>query len=661
MLINKLSLKNFRAVKDKTLEFQKGFNLITGDNGSGKSSVMQAFAYLSLDHTIKTVDDYINWDSTGFKTSTDIDYLGKKFDIAITRDGKKTEKKLYIDKDYYTNSDVTKELAEHFDPSFCKASFLAFQGEEDLITTTPAVRREVLKKIYDLTFLHQLAELDEEVKFLKSEKLSQLENDIIKLEAKDYSFVDYSELPFDEKEFDKIVIRKSILSEKIEKLKLEYSQYEEKKKKRDSIDTEIATKRSDSQSIGFALTKKRSEKTEATEEEETLSEKYTKQIKELESQLRAIVITRVKKVDASELEDLYKQEKELSFKVRESEKHLDLIKQGKCPTCGNEFKTDEHKLQSELIVLKDQLVTLRLKITKIETAYEKYEADLKQLNLQKNLKSSLTEKLANVKTVEDVERERLAEKLIMIEEFITDKSSQRDNNLESIQHLSEDRADIELQLANVIDYPNREIQDVNQMNKDLDNYSFIKLNNEKNEEHNAKLEARKREDENEIVKLKKDKDTVQLDIEVCKRCIAILKKDFPNHVIASMLGEIENGMNSFLDKTYKGRYTVAIEESKTGIEFLYGSKKASVILASGAEKQIMNVGMKVAFNKLSGMKILFLDEVDSQMSEGNSKEVFNAIYEMYQQGHFDQVFVITHQETTKELIENNFHAKVFEI
>ena len=42
MHIKTLQLKNFRRFEDATFEFGPGFNLLVGENGSGKSSVLAA-------------------------------------------------------------------------------------------------------------------------------------------------------------------------------------------------------------------------------------------------------------------------------------------------------------------------------------------------------------------------------------------------------------------------------------------------------------------------------------------------------------------------------------------------------------------------------------------------------------------------------------------
>ena len=44
MRLDQLHIQNFRCYEDATFDFQPGFNLVVGVNGSGKTSLLQAVA-----------------------------------------------------------------------------------------------------------------------------------------------------------------------------------------------------------------------------------------------------------------------------------------------------------------------------------------------------------------------------------------------------------------------------------------------------------------------------------------------------------------------------------------------------------------------------------------------------------------------------------------
>ena len=57
MNIQSISLINFRNHSKREFSFDKGLNLITGPNGSGKTNIAEAIYYLSLARSFKGVDD----------------------------------------------------------------------------------------------------------------------------------------------------------------------------------------------------------------------------------------------------------------------------------------------------------------------------------------------------------------------------------------------------------------------------------------------------------------------------------------------------------------------------------------------------------------------------------------------------------------------------
>ena len=68
MSISQLSLTDFRNLRSSTLDFNSRFNLISGDNGSGKTSLLEAIYVLCQAHSFRThqLKQCINHDKTGF-------------------------------------------------------------------------------------------------------------------------------------------------------------------------------------------------------------------------------------------------------------------------------------------------------------------------------------------------------------------------------------------------------------------------------------------------------------------------------------------------------------------------------------------------------------------------------------------------------------------
>lgn len=57
MIVNSLSIKNFRNHKYLSFDFHSGLNIITGPNAIGKTNIVEAIYYLSLARSFRGVDD----------------------------------------------------------------------------------------------------------------------------------------------------------------------------------------------------------------------------------------------------------------------------------------------------------------------------------------------------------------------------------------------------------------------------------------------------------------------------------------------------------------------------------------------------------------------------------------------------------------------------
>ena len=89
MSISQLSLTDFRNLKSTTLDFDLRFNLISGDNGSGKTSLLEAIYVLCQAHSFRThqLKQCIQHDKEGFLL------FGRfgNFKAGLTKNNKKLE------------------------------------------------------------------------------------------------------------------------------------------------------------------------------------------------------------------------------------------------------------------------------------------------------------------------------------------------------------------------------------------------------------------------------------------------------------------------------------------------------------------------------------------------------------------------------------------
>ena len=57
MRLNRILVKNFRNYKEQVLDFDRGVNIFIGDNGSGKTNILEAIYVLSLTKSCRYGND----------------------------------------------------------------------------------------------------------------------------------------------------------------------------------------------------------------------------------------------------------------------------------------------------------------------------------------------------------------------------------------------------------------------------------------------------------------------------------------------------------------------------------------------------------------------------------------------------------------------------
>ena len=64
MIIEKILLTQFRNYEKISVDFEEGLNIILGQNGSGKTNLVEAIYYLSFARSFRTLNhqDLISWD-----------------------------------------------------------------------------------------------------------------------------------------------------------------------------------------------------------------------------------------------------------------------------------------------------------------------------------------------------------------------------------------------------------------------------------------------------------------------------------------------------------------------------------------------------------------------------------------------------------------------
>lgn len=698
MIIKSLSLTNFGATKQGFLSFQPGFNLIVGDIGQGKSHSIYSIAYLLL-NTVKDrkIENLVNWDAESFKTEMTLDHERKSFFIASQYDGSNNRElkitgeaeKVHLN----TTSDVTKKLAEYFDPSLCRAAILSFQGETDIVSSTPAIRRDAFRKIYDLEFTSQISDLEAQITKLTDSDLASLTQTIFALTSKTYDYKEMIPLPFDKEERGNKQVKIQALELEIERTKAEQQSYNFRKQERSSLVNSIVEHNKDIETITTNIieeqksikelqaslsTDRIAEQIEALrkQSDEMDFEKELRGLKEQREELKDIVLIRY---NPSALEKIGKEVSEATSKYLQASDHVTAAKNGKCPTCDREFSTSdisvyEKEYESALSTLTEK----KEELSKIQKTEKEYNDLIKQQDRVTSMRTLLDSQIR-------AEEDRIEQKVnaILLSKNDLEKSFQEKTSLcaqavaNSNEKLKKWNSSLDVKKEELVNLegslkafvlpeeepvvPDSMLQEKKELQKIVIQYDSIMQTNELLTKSNESLKEQQEKDTKRLEEVGIQKAEVEEQIANLTRASVILKKEFPNYVINKTLKGVEEGTNAFIDQVYNGRYHIKITENKFGINILYGPKDSDIRLSSGGEQDLFNIGLKYSFCKLTKLGMLILDEVDKFLSVEQSRHLFSVLNNKICDPNdiLQQVILVTHKEEIKELLSADYGAKTF--
>ncbi len=152
MIIEEVEIKNFRSHKNSKIKFDQGISVIVGDNGSGKTSILEAvnFALFKQKPNNINADDLIRRGAEEAEVSVTFRSNGRKFRALRSRKiGKASGSALYrLEEETLLvrgEEEVTQEVEKILGVNgelFTSAIYIK-QGEIDgLISAAPAVRKE---------------------------------------------------------------------------------------------------------------------------------------------------------------------------------------------------------------------------------------------------------------------------------------------------------------------------------------------------------------------------------------------------------------------------------------------------------------------------------------------------------------------------------------
>ena len=166
MIFKRLKLFNFKSHEETVIPFEKGISVIVGENGAGKSTILEAISFaLFKQHTAKKIDDLVRNNSEAM--NVELEFISNGREYKIIREKKNSLKSSLFKK---TSSDggyvhvctgdkeVANEIHQILDIDsdlFLNAIYIR-QGEiADLVDKTSAEKKQLIAKLLGIDSLEK--------------------------------------------------------------------------------------------------------------------------------------------------------------------------------------------------------------------------------------------------------------------------------------------------------------------------------------------------------------------------------------------------------------------------------------------------------------------------------------------------------------------------
>ena len=661
-----IHIQNFNNITDAELDLSSAVSLFVGDNGSGKTSVVDAIGLCLFEY--KRSDTYADYIKSGKDNACiyfecEISNEPITFNITINKTGSTAlEREVNFQGKVYHNSEVS-TLLESLNLKYFSDIFCSMQNGKDITRLSPTERVAYIQKLLAFSFGPQIKTTDDTIKQLTetitelsttnaalSQTIQNLEKQIKPLNNLDNLYSNIDEIKTKASQLQSYIVSKTAALRSNAAVAIV----------KDKINAEIV-----------ALTNELTSKNTKAAEIKLANESRTKTVNKI-SEAKAIISEYEVKINNIEtklnsLDTQYAaqettvQNKSAEYYAAEAQlnvckNNFDKVNHDKCPYCGQDISADNKahykqeldnaeettlKLQKDLSIEKDKLNTLSNEKTGLLREKMSLAALLNAQNNQ--LKSYETE-------------------LVCIDNELTQLKPLLEN-INSIEQLIKEKQDLlKLENEKLLEIDNEEW---NNSQKQLSEYNQIITNYQRIVDENIHIQAanealqknidlqRKALDENiEKYTLLSD------DLAVYKEAKQIFEKKLPQFIIIKTCKKIQNKLNELVQTIFPNLY-IRLFYSKKGIEFFYSTSgvideeadKDSMLpikQASGFEKAILSICFKSVLCEAYDIPFVILDEVDAAASEENSRRFFDIVING---GLLQQSIIISHKIDIQDTIK----------
>ncbi|WP_455645014.1 AAA family ATPase [Methanosphaera sp.] len=436
MILNKLELTNFKSHEHTIIEFNRGISLILGENGAGKSTILEAISYALFKDTTGKINDLIRKSPK----TTDVignmlvtlyfEHNGTHYKIKRGKEKSKSiaelrfkENEKYIVKskgDRNVNQEI-QNLIEMDSKSFLNAVYIR-QGEiTDLVEKTAAERKEFISKLLNLDALEKSWEdmktLIDTYKELQQENIGKLsEYDNLVQDKEDMT----KKIENTEKTIISLKSEQEKVEQELEQSKLNMEQSDLKKKEHDTLNNTLKQNKTT-----LELITQRKEKLDAEIKDIISDEEEVKKIeKEIKPLPKLKEITEIKQ-EQTQLTQQLKQINETMKSITDTKNNIQNTKEDhdtylKLKETLVQLEEKKTKLSEEKTI--NELKKQELENKEKEKEHITNESKIQQEYIQKILKKDNLNDLEEIEKLIQSEKEKnktfkeILEKKIMTNE-----------------------------------------------------------------------------------------------------------------------------------------------------------------------------------------------------------------------------------------------------
>ncbi len=668
-----LSLENIRSYTKQRINFKKGITVLSGDIGSGKTTVLLAieFALFGIIKGELNGDALLRHGSTNGEI--ELNFLIESNEITIKRTLKKTKKGIVQSNGELTINHVTETLT----PSELKYRVMKLLGyPEAIINKKPTMiynfsvytpqesmkkilsesnenRLEIIRKIFGLD---KYKTIQNNIELYLKELRSRIRttnidsNEIISLNKKIQEQIKY--IQTQEKELEKATKEINNLTKEF-KTKEDSLTLLEKKSNQQSILKQRITKLItliNNQKNRITILNNKLNKLNIEIQETTIL-KTNESIDECKDKL-TLIEQEIDKWEKTK-QEMNRKKTIIETKISDSKNLINSIKTLQtCPTCKQNV-SETHKLQINTTETK-KINELKEKLQIAETNIEKINLKLHKLKTQKNeLNNKLNQikinivKLKALKDKEELKKELENEKIQLIQEI---------HKLEPELNKLKQQIDEELLLK-----INTSKTELNQLRQKLNLKKIEKTKTQKDIEFEKQklneLKDKQKELETELNKIKK-----------YKKIHLWLENEFLNlisNLETNMFIKIFNEFNQYFNEWFNllindSSLYAQLDNSFNPIIIQNGYETSWTFL-SGGEKTSVALAYRLALNKVINNYINTIKTTDliilDEPSDGFSGEQIDKLKEVIILLRINQIIIVTHEPKLESFANNIIKVK----